>query len=518
MQNSLNLRSANILFLIVIILILIFGSMMQFAVPLWGLVGTQIFLILVPTLIFLRVSKLPLRETIRWRWPGAHLAFTSILLGIAIIPFALWSGNFFIQLLDYTPDLHPGFFPTTIGKAILMFVGIAILAPLCEEVLFRGVIQRPYESFGPWAAILVVGFFFLIFHLSLLRLFALIPVALLLGYVVWASNSVISGVLAHAAYNAPVAVLTIIGSMRPDIPLEAYSSLPAAGIGLLGLIAGLILFKRYASPSPPPEVTTPSFTFSNAWPVFMIGLIFVFLASVEFLIGRFPELLVNRPLQLSSPPWEQPEKWQYELRNPLGESVGEAVCQLTPGETVYLLNCRMEVTAFRVELGRSYYQMDDMTSQSTFHWSTENLQLNQADIMREGDFGWMQAVAVSVEDQLQLEVQFNDGVVHQISIPPSSLLIDEYPWRLSALPFSVAYGSETTLVWPARWDEDLQKSVPGFKETTIIIRGGEPLATPAGNFISWRVTVGEGRIAWYDAEPPHTLLRYDDGILTYLLK
>ncbi|MFU8773116.1 MAG: hypothetical protein ACNA8H_11935, partial [Anaerolineales bacterium] len=82
------LRNVNILFLVVIILVLIFGSMMQSTAPLWGLVGTQIFLILLPTLIYLRVSKLPLRETIRWRWPGGRLAILSILLGISVIPFA----------------------------------------------------------------------------------------------------------------------------------------------------------------------------------------------------------------------------------------------------------------------------------------------------------------------------------------------------------------------------------------------------------------------------------------------
>jgi hypothetical protein len=52
----------------------------------------------------------------------------------------------------------------------------------------------------------------------------------------------------------------------------------------------------------------------------------------------------------------------------------------------------------------------------------------------------------------------------------------------------------------------------------MIIRGGEPLAVPAGNFISWRVIVGQDNSAWYDVDPPFTLLRYDDGIFSYLLK
>ena len=491
---------------------------MQTVAPLWGLVGTQILLILLPSLIFLRLSKLPFKETIRWRWPGGRLALLSVLLGIAILPFALWSGDFFIQLLGYTPDLPPGFFPTTIGQAVLMLVAIVILAPFCEEILFRGLVQRPYESFGPWTAILLVGFLFVIFHLSLLRLFALIPVALLLGYLVWASNSVITAILAHAAYNAPVAFLTIIGSMRPDIPLEAYTSLTAAGIGLLGLIAGLVLFKRYASPSPPPEIPARSWSIGSAWPVFIIFFIFIFLASIEFVFGRNPELVVNQPLQLSAPPWEQPENWQYELRNPLGEAVGEANCRVSPGEFTYSLDCQVDITAFSVELDRSLFQMDTMTSHSKYYWSAGSLELVQAEILHEGEFGWLQATVDSVEDQLILEVHFSDTGYQQISLPPNTLLLDELPWRLSALPFRVAFGSEATLAWPARWDEELQQNLPGSKESVILVHGGEPLATPAGNFISWRVSIGQERTAWYSVEPPHTLLRYDDGVLTYLLK
>jgi hypothetical protein len=50
----------------------------------------------------------------------------------------------------------------------------------------------------------------------------------------------------------------------------------------------------------------------------------------------------------------------------------------------------------------------------------------------------------------------------------------------------------------------------------VVVQGGEPIATPAGNYLAWRVEVGE-QTAWYDVEPPHTLLRYDDGQSIYLL-
>jgi membrane protease YdiL (CAAX protease family) len=518
MHQAPTLRSVNLLFFIVMILILVFGSLMQTTAPLWGLVGTQIFLILIPSLIFLRLSKLPFKATIRWRWPGARLALLSVLLGVAIIPFALWIGNFFIHLLGYIPDIHPGFFPRTLGQSVLMFIAIAIVAPLCEEIFFRGLVQHPYETFSPTAAILLVGFLFVIFHLSLLRFFALIPVALLLGYLVWASNSVIPGILAHAAYNTPVALSTIIASMRPDIPLDPYSSLPAMGIGFLGLIAGLLIYHRYSSPSLPPTRFSPSITFAHLWPVIIILVIFIFTAGLEFILGRFPELLVTRPLQLSTPPWQEPTRLDYQVNNQLGEPVGTASCLISPGEATYLLDCHAETRAFIVETDRIQYQINAMTSSWTIQWSAENLNVTGGNIERKGEFGQLLATLETVEDQLLLGVSSNANRFEEIVLPPNALLSYEWPFRLSALPFGVSLGSPVTLAWPTQWDTDIHDSLPGSKETTMIIRGGEPLAVPAGNFISWRVIVGQDNSAWYEVDPPHRLLRYDDGVFSYLLK
>jgi membrane protease YdiL (CAAX protease family) len=518
MHHAPTLRSVNLLFFIVMILILVFGSLMQTAAPLWGLVGTQIFLILIPSLIFLRLLKLPFKTTIRWRWPGARLALLSVLLGVAIIPFALWIGNFFIHLLGYTPDIHPGFFPRTLGQAVLMFIAIAIVAPLCEEIFFRGLVQRPYETFSPTTAILLVGFLFVIFHLSLLRFFALIPVALLLGYLVWASNSVIPGILAHAAYNAPVALSTIIASMRPDIPLDPYSSLPAMGIGFLGLIAGLLIYHRYSSPSLPLTRISPSISIAHLWPVIIILVVFIFTAGLEFILGRFPELLVTRPLQLSTPPWQEPTRWDYQVNNQLGEPVGTANCLISPGEATYLLDCHAETQAFSVETDRIQYQVTAMVTRWTINWSPENLNVIGGNIEREGEFGQLQATLETVEDQLLLEVIINDNPVDQVFLPLDALLVPEWPFRLSALPFGVSLGAPVTLAWPAQLETGIHDSRPGSKKTTMIIRGGEPLAVPAGNFISWRVIVGQDNSAWYDVDPPFTLLRYDDGIFSYLLK
>ena len=100
------------------------------------------------------------------------------------------------------------------------------MAPLCEEVLARGVIQRAYESFGPRRAILYVGGLFVIFHLSLLQGLGIIPLALALGYVYWRSQSLVASILAHFGANAMAAlVLTLKKTTLP----ARISSMPTRG-------------------------------------------------------------------------------------------------------------------------------------------------------------------------------------------------------------------------------------------------------------------------------------------------
>ena len=104
-----------------------------------------------------------------------------------------------------------------------------------------------------------------------------------------------------------------------------------------------------------------------------------------------------------------------------------------------------------------------------------------------------------------------------LSLPANALLEGEWPWRLSALDFNLGMSWKATLAWPNRWSAQDQRNVPTAQDIVLTVQGAEPIATPAGNFIAWKVKVGN-QTAWYDADFPHTLLRYDNGLVSYLLK
>ena len=47
--------------------------------------------------------------------------------------------------------------------------------------------------------------------------------------------------------------------------------------------------------------------------------------------------------------------------------------------------------------------------------------------------------------------------------------------------------------------------------------GVEEVTTPAGTFPTWRVQVGEREAAWYTVDEPHIVVKYFNGIETWLL-
>jgi len=59
--------------------------------------------------------------------------------------------------------------------------------------------------------------------------------------------------------------------------------------------------------------------------------------------------------------------------------------------------------------------------------------------------------------------------------------------------------------------------MPQAEDISVVVYGAEPVQTPAGLFIAWRVDLTDDISVWYHVDSPHTLLQYHDGFLTYVL-
>lgn len=518
-----SLLSANLLYLACIVFLLTGGVLLQQAHFGWGLLATEIVIGLL-ALLWMRLWRLPWRETLRLHPAPAGQLALAFLMGVGLWLLDTWLGAVTGVLLGYDVPVPPGMYPQSAGAALLLFVALAVGAPLGEELFFRGYMQRAYERFRPLTAILVVALLFAAFHLSLVGLPPRVPVALALGYVAWRSNSLWPGVLLHAANNAGAALfLTLIG-LRPDL-LESVSGSAWAPGGPLLALAGLLLvavslwlFHRTTRAGGREAIAVQGAAAPDGgrgWlvvglPLLLALLIYTGVAALEVVAGRYPALLAIEPLALEPLPWPEERTWTYRVQHPGGETVGNATCELAQAAETATLSCLLHHEPFEVRIGASIWAGGDFTRRFSASYDRADMTLVALDDVHEyGDSGHVVTVA-EAEDGLLLAVTGETVGESRAPISPTALIDELWPWQLAALPFAAGGSYEATLVYPQRYDQGLEQSVLTTTDVAVVVGGTEPLTVPAGDYLAWRVTVGEDT-AWYDVDWPHTLLQYNSG-------
>jgi hypothetical protein len=91
---------------------------------------------------------------------------------------------------------------------LLLLVSAAVVAPLLEEVIYRGLIQTALSSVNPsrnrWLVVIVAAMLFALFHAGVpwqVRL-SLFVLGLILGWLYERYGSLLPCVIVHAGFNA----------------------------------------------------------------------------------------------------------------------------------------------------------------------------------------------------------------------------------------------------------------------------------------------------------------------------
>jgi len=101
--------------------------------------------------------------------------------------------------------------------ALLTIFGIAVVAvaPLAEEIFFRGLVFRALDGvWASWAAIVVSGIAFGAFHLNLPVLVPFAVIGMLFAWAFKASGSLWITVIAHFIINTVSFIVTVIGAFN----------------------------------------------------------------------------------------------------------------------------------------------------------------------------------------------------------------------------------------------------------------------------------------------------------------
>jgi membrane protease YdiL (CAAX protease family) len=150
------------------------------------------------------------RQLLAWRQPhswgqAAGLAI-AVVVGLMIV----------IQLLELV--LHAGeeqglvpeeWDSSKAGAYVASFVAIAVVAPIVEELTYRGVGYSLLEPFGRWVAIVVTGVAFAASH-GLIEGFPELAIfGFALAWLRMKTDSVFPGIAVHAVFNAAALILVV---------------------------------------------------------------------------------------------------------------------------------------------------------------------------------------------------------------------------------------------------------------------------------------------------------------------
>lgn len=222
-----------------------FGEHGRFAAVTQSPLGLAIMLVLpqlamvTPAVIAAIASPLPTAERLGlvrghwpiWLWCTAALATPLVgMISSAIVSALLGESE--------TLDEMAGVFRLLAedGYLIPLALLVGVTPAICEELVFRGYMQsRMTSAWGAPLGILSTSAIFAVFHMDLVHSVAVIALGIYLGWIAWASGSILTAMLAHFLNNflSVLAVVLLPESAADAVPVAA-EDIPTTAVAVLG--------------------------------------------------------------------------------------------------------------------------------------------------------------------------------------------------------------------------------------------------------------------------------------------
>ncbi|WP_130807436.1 type II CAAX endopeptidase family protein [Senegalia massiliensis] len=258
--NRPKILETNIFYLIIAVLLLTIGGMAQSYDLFSGLIITEYILILLPVIIYLKIKNYNIKEVLRLNKIKVKDGLLIILITILIYPLGAFFNSIMLILISLFSELKPNPIPTPTSSSfyLLGLFIIAVTPGICEEVMFRGFMMKSYEGKGYKKAIFISALLFGVFHFNIQNLLGPMFLGVVFGFIVYKTNSLVSGIIAHTTNNAVAWSLTYLlgnidavtesaGGVSPNV--SETTALLASSFLLLGIsffsgAIALFLYKK----------------------------------------------------------------------------------------------------------------------------------------------------------------------------------------------------------------------------------------------------------------------------------
>jgi len=193
---------------------------------------SEVLLIMLPPLLFLVLFRFDVKKVLRINKTGFmnfFLVFCIMFFSIPVVGLFNILNMLLVKLLFGTVEITQVPVGSDAVGFLISILVIGASAGICEEFLFRGVIQRGLERLGIVKSILITAFLFGLIHFDFQKLFGTFLLGALIGFLVYRSNSILIGMFAHFTNNS-LAVAALFLSMKMTEYMEEVGIPGASGV------------------------------------------------------------------------------------------------------------------------------------------------------------------------------------------------------------------------------------------------------------------------------------------------
>ena len=162
---------------------------------------------IIPLLWFLKSKQEPILKRLRLNLISYDTLIQTIMLSLGVIILSDELDRIiqsFFPAPEYIVDLNGLLRPETFLGFILLFIAVAIIAPIGEELLFRGFFQQVLEKH--WKdvtrAILITALLFSMIHMNPYWFAQIYILGVILCFIAWKTQSVLPALILHGMNNA----------------------------------------------------------------------------------------------------------------------------------------------------------------------------------------------------------------------------------------------------------------------------------------------------------------------------
>lgn len=185
-------------------------------------------------------------------WEVTGLAAILFIVAQPTILFLGWINSFLpvpemmAEMQDSMAEMIANFLKSD-NVLLLGIFHIGIVPAVCEEIMFRGYIQRAFEkSWGILAAILISGAIFGAYHLQISNFLPLATLGILLAYVTYISDSLIPAIVAHFVNNGGQVIASNFYPEMLDEKITPEMDIPVILVLLSFIFTAGILYYLYS--------------------------------------------------------------------------------------------------------------------------------------------------------------------------------------------------------------------------------------------------------------------------------